>query len=197
MSIHAQPRRPAGAPAAEGGRFASTSRPEPRLTLGPEVEVDDPDETIVSSWEKTGAGDSEFNRRVRALLGVADQRRKVTVAMAGQTYMAYGTDSTLESWEAITLTCAGRTRDFGSLPELMRHLEFADAPVVDQARVRPMIGHRVTVHTTTRTQTGTVENCNGYLLWLRPEGHSWPTVVFPRFDEVLHIELAPDTEQGG
>jgi hypothetical protein len=181
--LHHRPRAPKPGPAAHlpgmstfeppqhprhrSGQFTVAARTEPQLELGPQVwDADVHDPLVIDSWTRAGTGDVEFNRRVRILLGVRDARRKVTVTMAGGTDDLYGSGSTLEDWTDITVSCAGQSLQFADLPALLRHLEHAESPTVDEARVGPMIGHRVRLHTKAGpVLTGQVGNANAMQLY--------------------------------
>jgi hypothetical protein len=108
----------------------------PALTFGPETCADD-DDSFQPDWRSDGTGNESFNTAVRALLGVSDQRRKVTAVMDGGDV---GTDATPESWECITVSCAGRSTWFADLPSLLRALELAQSPPVTLERLEAMIG---------------------------------------------------------
>lgn len=62
-------------------------------------------------------GQRLLDTAVRALLGVTEQRRKVTSSMRGGDC---GSTYTPESWEQVSVSFAGRSADFQDVPELLR-----------------------------------------------------------------------------
>lgn len=105
---------------ADTGRFTAHQSP-PETTLY--------EEDGLNSWSErskvTVSETPEFDRRVRRLLGVGDQRARVT------TYTEHGEsgDSTIESWDCVTVACAGRefTLDGSdALPRMLRRIEHID-----------------------------------------------------------------------
>jgi hypothetical protein len=100
----------------------------------------------------------EFDRRVRLLLGVEDQSAPVTTSTE---HTERGWDSTFESYDCVTVTCAGRELTLegdDALPRILRRVEFADSePVRDTVmrflgRQEPVIRGDAIIHLDTDVQ---------------------------------------------
>ena len=119
MSTH----QPSQHPRVGDGQFTTKARTEPAVTVAPEApavvlgaETFEDDE-FGGTWASPGKGNASFDTAVRALLGVTDQRRKVTSSMRGGDC---GSTYTPESWEQVSVSCAGRSADSQDLSELPR-----------------------------------------------------------------------------
>lgn len=85
MSTHQPSQHPRGG----DGQFTTKARAGPAVTVAPEApavvlgaETFEDDE-FGGTWDSPGKGNASFDTAVRALLGVTDQRRKVTSSMRG------------------------------------------------------------------------------------------------------------------
>lgn len=156
---------------------------EPRFTVVSEDVTydsadDDTDDEYWTGWSSTSAvvvsETPEFDRRVRRLLGITDQSAPVsTMVGEGQT----GTESTPESWNDVTIECAGRQmviEGHDALPRMLRRVEHADAePVRDTVmrylgRAEPLgIGDVVLHSDDGRQTTGHITGFGGDTVYLR------------------------------
>lgn len=175
MSNHqdlTQPRDTDGQYGTKARAEAAVTLDAPALVLGRQVEVDNEDEDDFDrTWTAPGKGNASFDIAVRALLGVSDQRRKVIATM---NHTDGGTEYTPESWEDITVSCAGREKMFQTLPELMRALELAQATPPTLELLGVMLGQNVLVHCPGgQVWPARVENVNQRIVYfssdLRPE----------------------------
>lgn len=205
------------------GRFATQARSETTVDLteggadqdwtqvreGPSRDTSDPDDENV--WNETTdlRGNADFEARCRALLGVARKNAKVTVTRERGEVNPWGCD-TWESFEGIELTCAGRSRTFSDLPELIRVLEHAYEPPLTEERARTLIGRQVDVTTALGGPVrGRVGNANGWQIllccppgtrwaggndrYVRPDGEVW---FWPTYRQILKLEaVEPGTDE--
>lgn len=111
-----QPRRRSS----DTGRFTAHQSP-------PETTLDEDDESneLYERSEVTVSETPEFDRRVRLLLGIDDQTEPVS------TFTEHGEsgDYTIESWDAVTVSCAGREFSLDgsdALPRMLRRIEHID-----------------------------------------------------------------------
>lgn len=160
MSTQAS-RQPAGTPI--GGQFAASANADP---VGVELRDDGRDEygrrgVRTEDPRLSERAPSDFDSRVRSLLGVEDPTAEVT---AVNEITDGGTDWTPVSWENITVSAAGRELEFDDLPTFLAHLEHHDKPgyregkweMLDRFRGRStpdLRGVRATVHGVNRSET--------------------------------------------
>jgi hypothetical protein len=110
---------------ASTGRFTATALTAPETNLDTDYDEDSDSAGYYECAEMTVSETPEFDRRVRLLLGVADQSAPVT------TFTEHGEtgDYTIESWDSVTVACAGLEFSLDgpdALPRMLRRIEHID-----------------------------------------------------------------------
>lgn len=167
-----------------------------RFTVETRVDTT-PDQNDDDEWDAfqsatvTVSETPEFDRRVRLLLGVTDQSAPVTTCTEEGDC---GTEATPESWNTVTVACAGRelTLDgYDALPRMLRRVEYAGSePVRDTVmrylgRAEPVGVGDATLHMDNGQQiTGHINGLGGRTVYLRGRDRGY------ELSDVTHITAA-------